>query len=85
MVAPITHVSVTLDGIPEVVEVHQPQDCYSESLDTPELEQPKKKKGKGAHGIYNFGITKHLEMCCLHPVCIQVPFSINRSYACKHQ
>ncbi|XP_019385372.1 PREDICTED: ETS-related transcription factor Elf-1 isoform X1 [Crocodylus porosus] len=46
MVAPITHVSVTLDGIPEVVEVHQPQDCYSESLDTPELEQPKKKKGK---------------------------------------
>ncbi|NWU97751.1 ELF1 factor, partial [Upupa epops] len=43
MVAPITHVSVTLDGIPEVVEVHQTPDSYSES---PEFEQPKKKKGK---------------------------------------
>ncbi|XP_067419286.1 ETS-related transcription factor Elf-1 isoform X1 [Emydura macquarii macquarii] len=46
IVAPITHVSVTLDGIPEVVEVHQVQDSYAESSDTPELEQPKKKKGK---------------------------------------
>ncbi|NXO03765.1 ELF1 factor, partial [Rhinopomastus cyanomelas] len=43
MVAPITHVSVTLDGIPEVVEVHQTPDPYSES---PEFEQPKKRKGK---------------------------------------
>ncbi|NWR73746.1 ELF1 factor, partial [Centropus unirufus] len=46
MVAPITHVSVTLDGIPEVVEVHQTPDPYAESPETPEFEQPKKKKGK---------------------------------------
>ncbi|XP_073201954.1 ETS-related transcription factor Elf-1 isoform X1 [Lepidochelys kempii] len=46
IVAPVTHVSVTLDGIPEVVEVHQVQDSYVESSDTPELEQPKKKKGR---------------------------------------
>ncbi|XP_062422910.1 ETS-related transcription factor Elf-1 isoform X1 [Rhea pennata] len=46
MVAPITHVSVTLDGIPEVVEVHQAPDPYAESPETPEYEQPKKKKGK---------------------------------------
>lgn len=45
MVAPITHVSVTLDGIPEVVEVQAP-DPYAESPETPEYEQPKKKKGK---------------------------------------
>ncbi|KAJ7427278.1 ETS-related transcription factor Elf-1 [Willisornis vidua] len=44
MVAPITHVSVTLDGIPEVVEVHQAPDPYAESPETPEFEQPKKKK-----------------------------------------
>ncbi|XP_007441085.1 ETS-related transcription factor Elf-1 [Python bivittatus] len=42
--APITHVSVTLDGIPEVVEVHQIQDAFSESPSTPE--QPKKRRGK---------------------------------------
>ncbi|XP_054256443.1 ETS-related transcription factor Elf-1 [Indicator indicator] len=46
IVAPITHVSVTLDGIPEVVEVHQASDPYAESPETPEFEQPKKKKGK---------------------------------------
>ncbi|NXS53001.1 ELF1 factor, partial [Brachypteracias leptosomus] len=46
MAAPITHVSVTLDGIPEVVEVHQAPDPYAESPETPEFEQPKKKKGK---------------------------------------
>ncbi|XP_074420718.1 ETS-related transcription factor Elf-1 [Larus michahellis] len=46
MVPPITHVSVTLDGIPEVVEVHQAPDPYAESPETPEFEQPKKKKGK---------------------------------------
>ncbi|NWI08274.1 ELF1 factor, partial [Crypturellus soui] len=46
IVAPITHVSVTLDGIPEVVEVHQAPDPYAESPETPEYEQPKKKKGK---------------------------------------
>ncbi|KFO73851.1 ETS-related transcription factor Elf-1, partial [Cuculus canorus] len=45
-VSPITHVSVTLDGIPEVVEVHQTPDPYAESPETPEFEQPKKKKGK---------------------------------------
>ncbi|XP_008932838.1 ETS-related transcription factor Elf-1 [Manacus vitellinus] len=43
MVAPITHVSVTLDGIPEVVEAPDP---YAESPETPEFEQPKKRKGK---------------------------------------
>uniref|UniRef100_J3SFE6 ETS-related transcription factor Elf-1 n=1 Tax=Crotalus adamanteus TaxID=8729 RepID=J3SFE6_CROAD len=42
--APITHVSVTLDGIPEVVEVHQFQEAFSESPSTPE--QPKKRRGK---------------------------------------
>ncbi|XP_070799426.1 LOW QUALITY PROTEIN: ETS-related transcription factor Elf-1 [Pituophis catenifer annectens] len=42
--APITHVSVTLDGIPEVVEVHQIQEAFSESPSTPE--QPKKRRGK---------------------------------------
>lgn len=46
IVPPITHVSVTLDGIPEVVEVHQAPDPYAESPETPEFEQPKKKKGK---------------------------------------
>ncbi|XP_026710108.1 ETS-related transcription factor Elf-1 [Athene cunicularia] len=46
IVAPITHVSVTLDGIPEVVEVHQAPDPYAESPETPEFEQPKKRKGK---------------------------------------
>uniref|UniRef100_A0A8C3R2E4 E74 like ETS transcription factor 1 n=1 Tax=Cyanoderma ruficeps TaxID=181631 RepID=A0A8C3R2E4_9PASS len=45
MVPPVTHVSVTLDGIPEVVEVHQAPDPYAESPETPEFEQPKKKKG----------------------------------------
>uniref|UniRef100_A0A098LYX1 ETS-related transcription factor Elf-1 n=1 Tax=Hypsiglena sp. JMG-2014 TaxID=1550645 RepID=A0A098LYX1_9SAUR len=42
--APITHVSVTLDGIPEVVEVHQIQEAFSESSST--AEQPKKRRGK---------------------------------------
>ncbi|XP_075278634.1 ETS-related transcription factor Elf-1 [Opisthocomus hoazin] len=46
IVAPITHVSVTLDGIPEVVEVNQARDPYAESPETPEFEQPKKRKGK---------------------------------------
>ncbi|XP_061485923.1 ETS-related transcription factor Elf-1 isoform X2 [Rhineura floridana] len=44
-IGPITHVSVTLDGIPEVVEVHQIQDAFAESPSTLALEQPKKKKG----------------------------------------
>ncbi|XP_026561118.1 ETS-related transcription factor Elf-1 isoform X2 [Pseudonaja textilis] len=42
--APVTHVSVTLDGIPEVVEVHHIQEAFSESPSTPE--QPKKRRGK---------------------------------------
>lgn len=72
MVPPITHVSVTLDGIPEVVEVHQAPDPYSESPETPEFEQPKKKKGKmlpesasveqessGWHGHFPVGVWNH--------------------------
>ncbi|XP_051839836.1 ETS-related transcription factor Elf-1 isoform X2 [Antechinus flavipes] len=46
VVAPITHVSVTLDGIPEVMESHQIQDTYIESLETTIPEQPKRKKEK---------------------------------------
>ncbi|XP_042312406.1 ETS-related transcription factor Elf-1 isoform X2 [Sceloporus undulatus] len=45
-IGPITHVSVTLDGIPEVVEVQQIQDTFAESQSTVALEQPKKRKGK---------------------------------------
>ncbi|KAJ7324551.1 hypothetical protein JRQ81_017571 [Phrynocephalus forsythii] len=45
-IGPVTHVSVTVDGIPEVVEVHQIQDAVAESRSIPALEQPKKKKGK---------------------------------------
>ncbi|XP_062982044.1 ETS-related transcription factor Elf-1 [Elgaria multicarinata webbii] len=45
-IGPITHVSVTVDGIPEVVEVHQIQDAFAESPSTLALEQPKKRKGK---------------------------------------
>ncbi|XP_015283353.1 PREDICTED: ETS-related transcription factor Elf-1 isoform X2 [Gekko japonicus] len=47
-VAPITHVSVTLDGIPEVVEVQQIQNSPGESPSALAVEQPKKKKGKKA-------------------------------------
>lgn len=73
MVPPITHVSVTLDGIPEVVEVHQAPDPYAESPETPEFEQPKKKKGKVLpenssvqqesrewHGLFLVGVWNHL-------------------------
>lgn len=45
-IGPVTHVSVTVDGIPEVVQVHQIRDAIAEAQGTPELEQPKKKKGK---------------------------------------
>nr|XP_060625344.1 ETS-related transcription factor Elf-1 [Anolis sagrei ordinatus]XP_060625345.1 ETS-related transcription factor Elf-1 [Anolis sagrei ordinatus]XP_060625346.1 ETS-related transcription factor Elf-1 [Anolis sagrei ordinatus]XP_060625348.1 ETS-related transcription factor Elf-1 [Anolis sagrei ordinatus]XP_060625349.1 ETS-related transcription factor Elf-1 [Anolis sagrei ordinatus]XP_060625350.1 ETS-related transcription factor Elf-1 [Anolis sagrei ordinatus] len=45
-IGPITHVSVTLDGIPEVVEVQQIQDAFAESQIPVALEQPKKRKGK---------------------------------------
>ncbi|XP_054830156.1 ETS-related transcription factor Elf-1 isoform X2 [Eublepharis macularius] len=50
-VAPVTHVSVTVDGIPEVMEVHQIQDTYAESPNALVLEQPKKKKGKKAKPV----------------------------------
>uniref|UniRef100_A0A5F8GQG3 E74 like ETS transcription factor 1 n=1 Tax=Monodelphis domestica TaxID=13616 RepID=A0A5F8GQG3_MONDO len=46
VVAPITHVSVTLDGIPEVMEAHQIQDTYVVSPETTIPEQPKRKKGR---------------------------------------
>ncbi|XP_039109087.1 ETS-related transcription factor Elf-1 isoform X2 [Hyaena hyaena] len=46
VVAPITHVSVTLDGIPEVVETQQVQETYAHSTGTSSPEQPKRKKGR---------------------------------------
>lgn len=45
VVAPITHVSVTLDGIPEVMETHQVQETYAHSPGASSPEQPKRKKG----------------------------------------
>ncbi|KAG8586134.1 hypothetical protein GDO81_005265 [Engystomops pustulosus] len=44
IVTPITHVSVTVDGIPEVMEIHQ--NMYQEPVDSPPDEQPKRKKGR---------------------------------------
>ncbi|XP_068123908.1 ETS-related transcription factor Elf-1 [Hyperolius riggenbachi] len=44
LVTPITHVSVTVDGIPEVMEIHQ--NMYAEPVDCLLDEQPKKKKGR---------------------------------------
>ncbi|XP_077153411.1 ETS-related transcription factor Elf-1 isoform X1 [Ranitomeya variabilis] len=44
MVTPITHVSVTVDGIPEVMEIQQ--NIYQEALDSPPDDQPKRKKGR---------------------------------------
>ncbi|XP_063088779.1 ETS-related transcription factor Elf-1 isoform X2 [Cavia porcellus] len=46
VVAPITHVSVTLDGIPEVMETQQVQETYADSPGASSLEQPKRKKGR---------------------------------------
>lgn len=46
--APITHVSVTLDGIPEVVETQQVQETYADSPGASSPEQPKRKKGRKA-------------------------------------
>uniref|UniRef100_A0A8C5PJN6 E74 like ETS transcription factor 1 n=1 Tax=Leptobrachium leishanense TaxID=445787 RepID=A0A8C5PJN6_9ANUR len=43
MVTPITHVSVTVDGIPEVMEIHE--SIYAEQTYSPPDEQPKKRKG----------------------------------------
>lgn len=47
MVTPITHVSVTVDGIPEVMEIHQ--NMYQGPMESPPdspPEQPKRKKGR---------------------------------------
>ncbi|XP_014405220.1 PREDICTED: ETS-related transcription factor Elf-1 isoform X2 [Myotis brandtii] len=46
VVAPITHVSVTLDGIPEVMETQQVQETYAHSPGASSPEQPKRKKGR---------------------------------------
>ncbi|XP_051051285.1 ETS-related transcription factor Elf-1 isoform X2 [Phodopus roborovskii] len=46
IVAPITHVSVTLDGIPEVMETQQVQDMNADSPGASSPEQPKRKKGR---------------------------------------
>uniref|UniRef100_A0A8C0XRR9 ETS domain-containing protein n=1 Tax=Castor canadensis TaxID=51338 RepID=A0A8C0XRR9_CASCN len=46
IVAPITHVSVTLDGIPEVMETQQVQETYVDSPGASSPEQPKRKKGR---------------------------------------
>ncbi|XP_069882777.1 ETS-related transcription factor Elf-1 [Dipodomys merriami] len=46
IVAPITHVSVTLDGIPEVMETQQVQETYADSPGASSPEQPKRKKGR---------------------------------------
>lgn len=46
VVAPITHVSVTLDGIPEVMETQQVQETYMHSPGASSPEQPKRKKGR---------------------------------------
>lgn len=45
IVAPITHVSVTVDGIPEVMETQQIQETYAHSPRASSPEQPKRKKG----------------------------------------
>lgn len=46
IVAPITHVSVTLDGIPEVMETQQVQESNADSPGASSPEQPKRKKGR---------------------------------------
>lgn len=46
VVAPITHVSVTLDGIPEVMETQQVQETCAHSPGASSPEQPKRKKGR---------------------------------------
>uniref|UniRef100_A0A9L0RS25 E74 like ETS transcription factor 1 n=1 Tax=Equus caballus TaxID=9796 RepID=A0A9L0RS25_HORSE len=54
VVAPITHVSVTLDGIPEVMETHQVQETYAHSPGASSPEQPKRKKVEGQRLVYQF-------------------------------
>ncbi|XP_072266527.1 ETS-related transcription factor Elf-1 isoform X2 [Pyxicephalus adspersus] len=44
MATPITHVSVTVDGIPEVMEIHQ--SMYEDPAESQQDEQPKRKKGR---------------------------------------
>ncbi|CAI9578281.1 unnamed protein product [Staurois parvus] len=44
MITPITHVSVTVDGIPEVMEIHQ--SMYADPAECQLDEQPKRKKGR---------------------------------------
>ncbi|KAM5181735.1 ETS-related transcription factor Elf-1 isoform 1-T8 [Mantella aurantiaca] len=44
MITPITHVSVTVDGIPEVMEIHQ--SMYADPSEFQQDEQPKRKKGR---------------------------------------
>ncbi|NP_001080682.1 E74 like ETS transcription factor 1 S homeolog [Xenopus laevis] len=44
LISPITHVSVTVDGIPEVVEINP--NFYEENLESNLQEQPKRKKGR---------------------------------------
>ncbi|XP_021059253.1 ETS-related transcription factor Elf-1 [Mus pahari] len=46
IVAPITHVSVTLDGIPEVMETQQVQETNADSPGASFPEQRKRKKGR---------------------------------------
>ncbi|XP_032171149.1 ETS-related transcription factor Elf-1 isoform X3 [Mustela erminea] len=46
VVAPVTHVSVTLDGIPEVMETQQVQETYANSPGASSPEPPKRKKGR---------------------------------------
>ncbi|XP_065758433.1 ETS-related transcription factor Elf-1 [Muntiacus reevesi] len=46
VVAPVTHVSVTLDGIPEVMETQHIQETYAHSPGPSSPEQPKRKKGR---------------------------------------
>ncbi|XP_016044331.1 ETS-related transcription factor Elf-1 isoform X1 [Erinaceus europaeus] len=46
VVAPVTHVSVTLDGIPEVMETQQIQETYTHSPEASSPEPPKRKKGR---------------------------------------
>ncbi|XP_029458833.1 ETS-related transcription factor Elf-1 isoform X2 [Rhinatrema bivittatum] len=46
IIAPITHVSVTVDGIPEVMEIQQFQENFEELPGILIPEQPKKKKGR---------------------------------------
>ncbi|KFO38037.1 ETS-related transcription factor Elf-1 [Fukomys damarensis] len=60
VVAPVTHVSVTLDGIPEVLETHLVQEAYADSPGASSPEQPKRKKVNIFRDQLNDRYTKHL-------------------------